>query len=266
MSRMEFCSRPLRAGRGLNVLAVILLLLALDGAGAQKKVPSRASGSAQAKEILAHVIAAMGGRSLTAMNDITQSITEISFLPQGTLKYEMEIAYGCPNRILLKTRMDFGDVTSGYDGETGWTENRMGVQPMNEGQLADMRMSLASNLYHLLQNLGGSEYSLAYLGQDRVGDKAVKVVRAFHRPTKTSIMLSIDARSSVVLKKAWQRRGTSSLEDVTDVYADYREVKGVKVPFKTTSYAGGEKIAEMLIHSVKINSGLSTKFFAKPSR
>ena len=137
---------------------------------------------------------------------------------------------------------------------------------MSEAQLSDVRISVASNLYHLLQNLSGPEYSLSYLGQDRIGDKSVNVCRAFHRPTKTSITLCVDARSSIVLKKVSQRRGTSGLEDVTDEYADYRDVEGVKVPFKTTTFAGSEKIAEMVVHSVKINSGLNASFFAKPNR
>lgn len=251
----------------MSVLAVILvLLLSADAAAAQKKAPSKTSGAAKAKEILANVVVAMGGRALTAMKNMTQLVTETSFIPQGTLKYEMEIVYGRPDKLLLKTVMDFGDVTSGYDGRTGWTANRLGVQPMSEAQLTDVRMSVASNLYRVLQNLRGSEYSLSYVGQDHVGDRSVNVVRAFHRPTKTSTTLSIDARSSIVLKKVSKRRGASGLEDVVDEYADYEDVDGVKVPFKTTSFAGGEKIAEMVIRSVELNSVLKGGFFAQPSR
>jgi zinc protease len=267
MKRSALRLRSARAGWGMSVLEVILvLLLSAGAAAAQKKAPSKTSGAAKAKEILANVITAMGGRALTAMKDMTQSITETSFIPQGTLKYEMETVYERPNKLFLKTAMDFGNVTSGYDGKTGWTANRMGVQPMSEAQLTDVRMSVASNLYHLLQNLSGSEYSLSYLGQDRVGDRPVNVVRAFHRPTKTSTTLSVDARSSIVLKKVSQRRGASGLEDFVDEYSDYRDVDGVKVPFKTTSFAGGEEIAELVVRSVKINSGLKAGFFAQPSR
>jgi hypothetical protein len=248
------------------VTLILTLLLSTITGSAQKRTPATTAGAVQAKDILSKAYVAMGGKALTAMRDMTQSVTETSFLPQGTLKYEMEIVYGRPARLLLKTRMEFGDVTSGYDGTTGWTKNPMGVQRMNPLQLADMKMMIARNLDHLLQNFRGSEYTLSYLGQDKIGGKPVDILRAFHRATKTSITLSIDAQSFLVVKKISQRRGESGLVDFVDEYSDYRDVKGVKVAFATTTSTGGNKIGEMVVHSVKINSGLSARFFAEPNR
>ena len=266
MSNERFRLHLHRTGEALRPAALTLLLVAAASvAAAQQRTPAAASAG-RAKGIMTKVFAATGGKALASMRDITESVTETSFLPQGTMKYEMEIVYGRPGRVLLKTKMAFGEVISGYDRKTGWTKNPMGVQKMNPLQLADMKMTVARNLYHLLQSFNGPEYELSYLGRDRIGGRTVDVVRAFHRSTKTSVTLSVDAQSSLVLKKVSQRRGESGLVDFIDEYADYREVKGVEVPFKTTTSTGGEKVAETVVHVVKINSGLSGKSFSRPEK
>ena len=43
---------------------------------------------------------------------------------------------------------------------------------------------------------------------------------------------------------------------VREMWADFRDVAGVKVPYKITIFQGGQKFADVAVSEVKVNQGL----------
>jgi len=52
--------------------------------------------------------------------------------------------------------------------------------------------------------------------------------------------------------------------DLEELLSDYRDVDGVKIPFKVETLADGKRQALTTISSVKINSGVKDDVFKKP--
>jgi hypothetical protein len=48
------------------------------------------------------------------------------------------------------------------------------------------------------------------------------------------------------------------------VPSDFREVQGVKVPFKVVGFQNGQQYLEMQARDVTFNTGVDPKGFAKP--
>jgi hypothetical protein len=52
-------------------------------------------------------------------------------------------------------------------------------------------------------------------------------------------------------------------QQVVATYSDWREVGGLKVPYKVTIEQGGQKFAEGVVSDVKFNSGLTAEEVGK---
>ncbi len=47
--------------------------------------------------------------------------------------------------------------------------------------------------------------------------------------------------------------------EVEEVFSDWREVEGLKVPFKMVIQEGGNKFADVTVQDFKLNSGLKAE-------
>jgi hypothetical protein len=78
-----------------------------------------------------------------------------------------------------------------------------------------------------------------------------------------TVKLQVDEKTGVPLKLSYQEAGPQGPAAVDEVYSDWREVSGVRVPFAWTVMQGGQKYAEVKVQDYKINSGLTLEALSK---
>jgi hypothetical protein len=47
--------------------------------------------------------------------------------------------------------------------------------------------------------------------------------------------------------------------EVKETYSDWRDVDGIKLPFRTTIFQGGKKAAELTVKEWKLNTGITAE-------
>ncbi|WP_207505290.1 LolA-like protein [Telluribacter humicola] len=226
---------------------IIGLLLCMAGGSA------RAQDPANANEVVEKYLTAIGGRTkLKAIQDITTTATADM---QGRT-IEMEAKYKMPNKFRQASYV-MGNEMGGtvYDGNR-LSRNMRGQEQVKEGKEAFQEYLQNHPFPELYYDSLGIEKKL--LGKETVdGKEAYKVEYSADGRTWQDYF---DASTGLKVKRTATIDTPRGKSDVAVTYDDYKEVNGVKLPFKRSQKSGQFEMT-METQSVKINKGIDDKQF-----
>ena len=244
--------------------ARLVLAIILAAVGAQ-------SASAQTvEEILEKSIAALGGRAAHAkIKSRTMSGTITISTPAGEVQGTIETLNAAPNkqRTLIKADLSsFGagplEIDQRFDGSTGYVlDSLQGNRDITGNQLDNMRNAGFPHAFLAYKELG---IKATLAGKEKAGDRDAYVV-VFEPPSGSTIRQFIDAETFMPVKFMLKVNVPQVGTDVeqTTILSDYRDVDGVKLPFRlqsTSSIQGFTVEIAKAAHNVPVDE----KLFVKP--
>jgi photosynthetic reaction center cytochrome c subunit len=222
------------------------------------------SGELSADQILDKYVQALGG---------AQNLAKItSFVAKGTsqayaeLAYPFEVYAKAPNQLTTITHTEAGDRTTAYDGRNGWVampsdDKPIPLLPLIQGDLVGARLDAAISFPTSLKST---------LTQWRVtmpitiNDKDVEVVQGSADGGRTPVNLYFDSKTGLLVRQVRYTDTKVGLSATQVDYDDYREVAGVKMPFKwTTSWLDGQTV--YTASQIQANVSIEAAKFAKPA-
>jgi photosynthetic reaction center cytochrome c subunit len=227
-------------------------------------ITEQAPGAPSADQVLDKYIQALGGAQRLA------SLT--SFVAKGTYqgfdepeKRPVEVYAKAPGQRTVIVHAANGDSTTTYDGSVGWiaapdTDQPVPVLSLTGGLLDGAKVDADMCFPGRIKQI---------LGQWRVGppatinDRDVQVVQgtgAGGSPVK----LYFDQRSGLLVRQVRYVDSPVGLNPKQIDYADYRDVSGVKMPFRwTVTWTDGRSVTEL--SRVQPNVAIDGARFAKPA-
>jgi hypothetical protein len=115
-----------------------------------------------------------------------------------------------------------------------------------------------------MQNFEKSGLTVQALGPEELDGKKVEGIAVSDPARKAVVRLYLDAANKLVVKKVFTASLMGPPAETEEIYSDYREVEGMKVPFKTLVSQSGKKRAEQTVTDMKINPGLAESAYKKP--
>jgi hypothetical protein len=239
------------------------------------------------QSILDKFIAASGGaQRLAGLTSIDAKGTSVGFGGFGG-GGDVEIVAKAPDKrstiILFKEATGRGDQIRSYDGKTGWVRtplNVLGEYQLNGGDLDgarfDAQLTFPGQIKQILTNLKtGPPTSITdlpgpssqtSLQKDISTDQqshSVDVVQGTG-PRGLLVTLYFDRQTGLLLREL--RYGPSPIGRVpTQIdYADYRDVSGIKLPFRIT-YAWLDGRDSIELKEIKTNVPVDEKKFGRPA-
>jgi hypothetical protein len=149
----------------------------------------------------------------------------------GITRYEIKYSLGKKSQ----------EVSVFFDGTTGWQITNGSPTEMNEARKKEVRASMFRELPNLLGLIGGPTVSY----QGKSGDNDVLVFGL----GDLSVRSHIDSTGQVV-KLAY--RATTG--DVEQTLSDYREVGGVKMPYKISVTRNGRQYFDAQVTEAMANT------------
>ncbi len=222
-----------------------------------------------ADEVIEKSLAALGGRA--AHDKIkTRSMAGTITLstPAGDLPGTIEILNALPNktRTLIKADLSaFGagplEIDQRFDGKTGHVLNTLqGNTEMSGNQLDNMRNTGFPQIFATYKALG---MKATLQPKEKVADREAYVV-LFEPTAGSAIKQYIDAQSMLPIRFVMKVDApqVGEFEQTTDL-SDFREVDGVKMPFKLASSSSVQSYTVELT-KVEHNTAIDEKLFVKP--
>ena len=223
-----------------------------------------------ADEIIEKSIAAMGGRA--AFDKIkTRSMTGTITLqtPAGDIPGSIEILNARPNKARTLIKADLSAFGAGplvidqrFDGQTGYViDTLQGNRDMSGNQLDNIRNQ---GFPHAFLNYKDAGFSVKLEGKEKLPNGEAYLL--VFTPAKGSVLRQyVDAQSMLPVRFSITVNVPQIGADVeqTTTVEDYREVDGVKMPFKVTSFSSVQSFS-VTLDKVAHNVDVDEKLFVKP--
>ncbi len=222
--------------------------------------------AAKGKELMLAARAAMGGKELMKVKDVTIAADAVMSTPQGDVSLKTESTMSLSGKMLNKIISPMGEMTVGYDGQAGWMGMGGQTREMPASQTGELNSSLFRQSIALLQNFEKPGYTVQALGPAQVEGKATEGVAVSEAASSLQLKIYIDPATNLIVMKHYTAALMGPPTETEEFYSDYRDVKGVKMPFRIVTRQAGKVGADMTVTDVKLNPGVPEAWYKMPAK
>jgi outer membrane lipoprotein-sorting protein len=218
-------------------------------------------GGPTVDQVFAKYIQAVGGaQKLAALTSFTAKGTFIGFETEQT-KVPMELYAKAPNLRTMIVHTRIGDSVRNYDGRGAWIaapDRPVQLLTLTGGNLDGARVDAMVAFPAQIKSL----YASWKVGATGINDKEVKVAQGTS-PGLSPTNFYFDEAGMLVRTVRFVNTAVGRVPTQVD-YSDYRDVAGVKMPFKIiVTWTNGQTTTELT--DVQPNVSIDAAKFAKPA-
>src|SRR5208282_5189713 len=215
-------------------------------------------GGPTADDLFDKYLQAAGGAG--AINQVTTRVMK-GTITCGDRNVPIDIFCKDPDKRISLTHTPDGDSVTAFDGREGWLVAPKHPVRMMHGSDVDAAAMDAD--LHFPAHLKGLLRKAEVQGTETVDGQNAYFVEG-EREGKTALQLYFDAKSGLLVRLVRYGDTPLGLLPTQIDYADYRDVKGVRIPFRWTLARPGGRFTIQLTE-VKQNVPLDDAQFAKPA-
>ena len=229
-----------------------------DDPNAVQILPNR---QASADQVFDKYIRALGGAERLASLTSFVARGTYSGFNTGGAEVPVEIFARAPDQLTTIVRTSEGDAVKTYDGRNGWVAEGWRPLPLMSltgGNLAGVRMEAVMSFPTGIRQA----FSQWQVSSTTIDDRPVQIAQGT-TAGQPPVNLYFDESGLLVRLVRWNRTAVGTVPTEID-YADYREVAGVKLPFRTiVTWTDGQNATEL--SEVRPNIPIDAAKFARPA-
>ena len=223
-----------------------------------------AGGAPSADAVLDKYIRAVGGTARLA--SLTSIVAKGSYRGYDDFEmYPLDIFAKAPNQRTTILHTQYGDQTTTYDGRSGWVAAPVETKPQPvmaltgsnlEGAGLDAELAFPGRIKQVLSGWVVGPLTV-------IGDRDVRIVQG-KKASGLPIKLYFEEESGLLARLVRYSESPVGRVPTQIDYEDYRDVMGIKIPFKWTStWTDGRTVFEL--SSVQVNTAIDATRFARPT-
>lgn len=213
---------------------------------------------AKGKELFAKAIAALGDpakvmavRGMRMEGDLLQST------PMGEMTLAAEVVSAYPDKVRFALDTPGGKMNMIVNGAKGILRMPQGSMPLPEAERKNILDNFVREPFYVWQNAG--QYQIQALGRlPFAGQEALGLAISGRG---VEFRLFLDPQTLLPLGNSYQSVTQEGPATVEERLSDYRDVDGVKIPFKTESWANGKKVSAQTVKTLQLNPEAKEELF-----
>jgi len=244
---------------------VIIIFLSCTKGFAFQLTKSNPEDFIKGGEILKKVIEAAGGVEAFNKIDNFRIKTESKIFGQrSTIELTVSETVQLPDKTKQVFELAAGHRIQVLNGETGWSKTGETVADLSTAEKREMKRGLFRDAINLFKRFASTELSVQYLGNEVVKTDTLFILN-IKNSSGEFFKLYINSQTNLIKKKSYHGGGPEMaiLATLEEIYSDYREVDGLKIPFHTIVKANGKKFIESSVVEAKFNLELAESFFVQ---
>jgi hypothetical protein len=214
--------------------------------------------------VLDRYVAAVGGAA--RLKQLTTFIAEGTYSGYDDFEvYPVQVFARAPNQRTTILRSQYGDTTTAFDGRSGWQAAPVESKPLPvvaltggnlEGTAVEAELSFPGQIKQVLTNWVVGPVTV-------IGEREARIVQG-RKASGTPIKLYFDEETGLLVRLIRYSTQSPVGRVPTQVdFEDYRDVSGIKFPFKWTStWTNGRTVHQL--KNVQINPTIPAATFARP--
>lgn len=218
---------------------------------------------AQGKAFLLKTVDACGGVAAFKKIKSINTVGKMSMnTPQGAFTLDVKSLEVLPDKSRQEVITPMGTQIMVVNGAEGWMEMGGKKQMLPAEQVAESKKENDRNTTMLFARADNPDYQVAYKGEvEFQGKKAIRL--DFLAVSGAQFTLFVDPAGYLPMGMRFAGQTMAGPGTAEQVYTEYKQISGVKLPVKTTINAGGMTI-EMELTATTINGQYDAALFAKP--
>ena len=216
---------------------------------------------ASADQVFDKYFQALGGKERLAKLTTFVASGVYSGFNTGGAEVPVEIVASAPDQRTQIIHMGAGDAVKTYDGRNGWVAEEWRPVPLvtlTGGNLAGARLEAIMSFPAAIQKA----FSRWQAGSTIIDDHPVQILQGTNTG-ETPVNLYFDESGLLVRLVRWNKTTVGTVPTQID-YADYREVAGVKLPFRTiVTWTDGQNT--LALNDVRPNVPIDAAKFTRPA-
>jgi hypothetical protein len=223
-----------------------------------------------ANDVIEKSIEALGGRAAHAkLQSRSATGTIVLSTPAGDITGTVELVNARPNKVRTLVKADLTALGAGelvvdqrFDGHSGYVlDSLQGNREMTGNQLDNMRNNAFPHSFLTYKDLG---MSAQLAGKETVAGRDAYVV-VFDPTSGSEVRNYIDAETYMPIKSVMKVEIPQLGQEVeqTNEFFDYKDVDGVKLPFRIRSSSSVQSIT-ITVNAIEHNGKVDDALFVKP--
>lgn len=214
------------------------------------------------REILKKAVAAAGGIetfkkidnfTIKTQNEITGAQTKTKLTVTETMQL--------PNKTKQIMQLPIGTRIQVLNGDNSWKKLNSTVSDLTQAEKREMQRGLFRDIINLFKRFDDDDYlEVKYFSDETLGGETHYVLQ-IKNSTGDFFNLYINSKTYLVQKKTYHGATEVGLATLEEIYSDYKEVDGIKIPHRTVVKANGKQFIDSIVVDAKINSKLAEGFF-----
>lgn len=232
--------------------------------GGAKQAMAPAGSNPEGKALAAKVAQALGGEAkLQPIKAVRQKVTATRKTEQGEMPLQIEELTVFPDQQWLKMQTPMGEMNMVVCPKGSFMSMGGQVRDMPSSQRQESVQDEKREIIYVAQHVNDPKFQFAVTGKEKIGnvDAAILDVNADGSPVKWYV----DPQSGRILRIVAERTGEQGPMTQTVDLSDWRDVDGVKLPFKRTITMNGEPSGTAEVQQVQFNPPVDPKLFEKPA-
>jgi zinc protease len=210
--------------------------------------------AALGKKLLQRVQQAVGGSDkLAAVHDYRRA-ADYQLDPSRPISFAKEVEqWIAPSYMRQDLTAAAGGMLIYSDGKIGYTSTPAGSGPAGGAQLRQIKGDLFRSWFQFLlsDRIAGRTVS-------GIDDRTVEISDGY-----STARLVVSPDTGLPERVLYQSYAPGSPPAATEeIYSDYRELAGVRVPYKVVMMENGKKLADVTVTSFRVNNGLKVEDLA----
>jgi zinc protease len=214
--------------------------------------PSDSASLEKGRALLQRVQQALGGTDkLAAVKDLQYLANVEVQTPGAVMKVKQTNSFLTPSSMRQDIELPFGKQSIYTDGTAGWMAGFQGMQTLPPQAVKQARAELFRQIALLAVSDRDPNRTVNYAGEGTL---------EISSKDGESVRLEVDEKTGMPAKTSYQEGGQGT---VSQIFSDWREVNGIRLPFEWTTLQGDKKFASVKIDNYKVNSGLTPEVLSK---
>jgi outer membrane lipoprotein-sorting protein len=228
----------------------------------EEKAPEATGTSlAKGKELLNKAVTACGGAAFKTIKTMQWKGNMTAVTPQGDMALTAHFIMLLPDRFRINIGTPMGEMSQIMNGEQAWIISPQGTMPA-PGQVKDeMKANLWRDFVFLFANANREDLAAQHLGSEEVAGQKCEALLITPKDVK-SFKLYVDAATMMPVKLSYQGMNMMGApSNSEEMFSDFREVSGVKLPFKSVTNQDGKKSQEAAATEIVVNAAVEENMF-----
>src|SRR5688572_8548789 len=175
----------------------------------------------------------------------------------GGMEFPFTAYAKAPNRYKFIVPLEGKYYAQAFDGEKGWKidafKNETRPTMLSGKDAYSMANEADVELEDVFVDYKRKGHTLTFEGKDTVDGKNCIAIKLMRRTGDVETYYFDERTSALVMKIAPSKNAELQGTLLTTLYSDYREVNGIKIPFKSLSKSNDQLILEVTVEKAEVN-------------